>query len=108
MIFVRFAAEVDEVLAHLDGGLRDLGQIAVFKTKARRADGLYHFGVQQRVAANPLKFGQDARAVQRDPMRAPHFEQEIEKPTTSSSCAIILMRRGSAITMMLSTVNLIS
>ena len=46
--------------------------------KAELVDGLFHFGVQQGIAAAPLIFGEDPSAIQRCPFCALHFDQNVD------------------------------
>ncbi len=118
-----------QVSAHLNGGLCHLGQVRVFKTEI--PNRLFHLGIQERIAAASLILGQNAGPIQRDPFGSPHFDQQVRQtereemaarplqrrrhirnpkrnPTTSSSCMIVLIKRGSATIKRLSSVNLIS
>ena len=42
-----------------------------------RSDCLFHLGIQERIAASPLKLGQDASGIDGHPARPAHLEQQI-------------------------------
>src|SRR3990172_8272370 len=83
VVLIRHTADIFKVAPHLDGALGLLGQVRM--REAGLTDGLLDLGIEQCVTTPSLELGQDPGAVERNPLAAREFDQEIDDPEREQS-----------------------